>query len=94
MREMKPFSPESVAASHAAVALCVEAFVRLPDADRRRTRGEFAKLLDDEFRNLFHPAHGFSLEDQEDIHRIWEELRGTIRLPILKRYRPWRFVEQ
>ena len=78
----------SVAASHVAIAQCVEAFARLPDISPRRDRLGFAELLDEQFRELCQDIYGLSPEEQHDLRWIWAALRKTLRSPTLERFEP------
>lgn len=70
---VKPFTPDSIAASHVAIALGVEEFVRssLPLADQtahQKAKETFVDLLDDQFREVFGMVD--EREDQHDFYRF------------------------
>ena len=85
----KGFTPVSVAASHTAIALSVEAFVRSPQPDQHlllpaEAREALADHLDEKFREVFGLLD--DPEDLHDLHRIWEALRTTLRSETLEKY--------
>ena len=88
MNDVKCFTMDAVAASHVAIAQCVEAFVRLPDAERPRDREAFAALLDEQFRELFRVDYGLSSEEQDDLRWMWAALRKTLRSRTLEAFQP------
>ena len=85
---VKLFTPDSVATSHVAIAVCVEEFSRSSDRTPRQTREAFAELLDEKFQEMFAFDHGLSPEDLHDLHRIWEAFRKLLREPTLEEYQP------
>ena len=88
MSETNFFNVNAVAASHVAIAQCVEAFARLPDTAPKRDRSAFATILDDQFRELFRDGYGLTPEEQDHLKWIWDALRRTLRSPTLEKFEP------
>ena len=80
MTEIKPtkyFTPNAVAGSHTAIALCVAEFLRSSDTHNTQTLEAFRECLDEKFRVVF-ALEEWNREDEHDLHRIWDALRRTL----------------